>query len=121
MTRRVGDGRRCATTCDDDARTEPLVADCRRRTGGRARSLGVERSADRHARCYGNSTTSAVDDSGCSVNGIAQAAIHFVDSHARSLSVRTFARKPTDVRVHVYAHARDAASQYVYRARATPL
>lgn len=40
MARLAGDGRRCATTCNDDARTEPLVADCRRRlnrrTDGRA-------------------------------------------------------------------------------------
>lgn len=70
-------GGRRATMCDDVQRMTcershwwPTAAD--ERAGGLARSLGAERSADRHARCYGNSTT--VDDSGCSVNGIAQAA-----------------------------------------------
>lgn len=62
-TRRVGDEQRCATTCNDETRTrndntrtESLVADCLRRTDGRACSHSRlrERSADRHARCYGN-------------------------------------------------------------------
>lgn len=39
--------------CEDDARnnewTEPLLADCRR-----SNTLGSQRSADRHARYYGN-------------------------------------------------------------------
>lgn len=45
-TQRVGDEQRCATTCNDETRTrndntrtESLVADCLRRTGGRARPV----------------------------------------------------------------------------------
>lgn len=95
--------------CDDVRRWRANGADCRRRAGGQPRTF---RSADRHARCYGNSTTSATD---FIKRDFTQAATHFVDSHACSRTLRA------NLCSYACMYVRDAAPRYVYRARAKSL